>query len=359
MKHLFSISAIVLSCIVAAKPTVHTINSLTMYPGAAEICTTQSIHQIIYHINKKNAVPDKSYVKIDDQLYTIARGIEVSSNDSVVAIFSRGYAKTNDYGTNGNFLMRGACALSAHIQFKDTIVHGIPLISFDYDDSKKGFAFGQESELEILELVYETVLSKNPSAQIILIGDCRGAKVVLELLTKKPRNIAAAILMAPFTSARDLTNKIAENYLSYIPLSKTILHNFFKLYFPSYKAKKDDLVKRLNQIDPTLPILIANREHDTLVTAATVKNLIKALEQQGNTSIRTVTVKDKDFDHSMMTGNLEVRQAINRFLRDYSLPHHPAYALDELPKELRRTGPDLAQEIPDQEEKFEDWIEMA
>ena len=322
MKHLFSISAIVLSCIVAAKPTVHTINSLTMYPGAAEICTTQSIHQIIYHINKKNAVPDKSYVKIDDQLYTIARGIEVSSNDSVVAIFSRGYAKTNDYGTNGNFLMRGACALSAHIQFKDTIVHGIPLISFDYDDSKKGFAFGQESELEILELVYETVLSKNPSAQIILIGDCRGAKVVLELLTKKPRNIAAAILMAPFTSARDLTNKIAENYLSYIPLSKTILHNFFKLYFPSYKAKKDDLVKRLNQIDPTLP-------------------------------------KDKDFDHSMMTGNLEVRQAINRFLRDYSLPHHPAYALDELPKELRRTGPDLAQEIPDQEEKFEDWIEMA
>lgn len=307
------------------KPTLRSLNVLTMREGQSGSHSVTTIDQLIRHINKHNEVPIQTHIDIDKQIYSVYRGIQLSQEDTVVAIFSRGYAKTNTYGENGNFLMRGACALSAYIQFKDAIVTGIPLISFDYDDSKNGFSFGQQNAVTALKTVYDSVLAANPEAHIILIGDCRGGKAALELLTQNPKNLAAVILMAPFTSARQLSDRIAENHLPYLPLSKKILHTFFQTYFTKYDPKQDTLASRLHLIDPSTPILIAHRDSDTLVSNSTIAFLEEQLKSTGNEHVHSIIVQDRTFDHSMLTGNADIRRAINQFLHKYGLPHHPDF----------------------------------
>lgn len=307
------------------RPTLKSLNTLTMRSGQSGSHKVLSIDQLIRHINKYNEVPILSHIDIDAEIYSVYRGIQLSDEDTIVALFSRGYAKTNTFGKNGNFLMRGACALSAYIQFKDAIINGIPLISFDYDDSKNGFSFGQKNAVTALKTVYDAILAANPRAQIILIGDCRGGKAALELLTQNPKNLAAVILMAPFTSARQLTDRIAENHLRYLPLGKKILHRFFQTYFTQYDPKQDTLASRLHLIDPTTPILIAHRDSDTLVSNSTIAFLEEQLKATGNEHVQSIIVQDRSFDHSMLTGNTDIQQAINQFLYKYGLPHHPDF----------------------------------
>jgi dienelactone hydrolase len=278
-----------------------------------------SLDQLVRYINVINEVPYRAHIEINDQLYTIFRGIHINSRDNIVFIFSRGYAKTNIPGTNDNFIQRGACATAAYTQFKDGIVVNAPIISFDYDDGRDGFSFGQTNAINALQTVYDAVLEKNPSANIVLIGDCHGAKVALEIAVRHPKNLKALILMAPFISAHDLTNMIADNYLSYLPFSRTLLHQFFKFYFSQYNEKKDLLEKRLRHISSDLPIFIAHRASDTLISMETIQKLEAILKKTGNTKLHLLVVKDSTYPHSKLTGNKEVQAGIHAFLRQYGL----------------------------------------
>ncbi len=306
-----------------AEQHLHKLNTLTLRsaPSGDLDDTIVTIDELVRYINSTNEVPFRVQVEINNKLHIVHRGIHITPEDPLIFIFSRGYAKTNIPGTNDNFIQRGACATAAYIQLRDHIVTNAPLISFDYDDSKDGFGFGQSYEISALQAVYNGVLKKNPTANIVLIGDCRGAKVALELATKRPPHLKALILMAPFLSARDLTNMIADHYISYLPLSRPLLHYFFKYYFPRYNEKEDTLAKRLKYISPELPIFIAHREHDTLVSMATIKKLTKALKNNGNRQVYLVTTNDRSYPHSMLTGLPFIQQNINVFLRDHGFPH--------------------------------------
>ncbi len=303
---------------------LHTLNTLTMRRASSlrpkyKIVT---IDQLVRYINSNHEIPFRTHLEINNILHTVYRGIHISPKDTTVFIFSRGYAKTNIPGTNDNFIQRGACATAAHIQLRDHIVTDAPLISFDYDDSKNGFSFGQTNEINALELIYNGVLEKNPAATIVLIGDCRGGKVALELAIKRPPNLKALILMAPFTSARDLTNMIADHYISYLPFSRALLHHFFRFYFPRYNQKEDTLAKRLKYVPADLPIFIAHRQEDTLVSMETIKKLTRSLKKTGNPDVRLVTIQDTSYPHSMLTGNQAVQYGINTFLKDHGLPYY-------------------------------------
>jgi dienelactone hydrolase len=303
---------------------LHTLNALTIRTAGSSHpqYKVASLDQIVRYINALNEVPYRAHLEINNQLYTLYRGIHISEHDHTVFIFSRGYAKTNIPGTNDNFIQRGACITAAYTQLKDAIVYNTPIVSFDYDDSKEGFSFGQTNAIHALQTIYNAVLEKNAAANIVLIGDCHGAKVALEIATRYPKNLKALILMAPFISAHDLTNMIADHYLSYLPFSRPLLHNFFKFYFPQYNEKKDLLEKRLPRVLPDLPILIAHRESDTLISMETIKKLESTLKETGNTKIHVLIIKDKTYLHSKLTGHQEVQQAIHGFLKQYGLPYN-------------------------------------
>ncbi len=294
-----------------------TIRKLTARPPRLAIYTIEELVRSIYI---DNAVPKRTLLSINGQFFMVYRGIELYEDDQNVFIFSRGYAKTTEPGTNDDFIQRGAAAKAAHIQFKDGIVPDTsPLICFDFDDGRYGFAFGQQREIEILQAVYNAVLEKNSDTDITLIGDCRGAKVALEVATKRPKNLQALILMAPFVSGRDLTNNIAMHHLSYVPLHKELLHHFFKAYFTNYHPNLDTLAQRLHRIDPRIPIFIGHRIHDELISNESIKALIETLENSGSRQVHLVTTEDQSEPHSKLTGIPEIRDGIAQFINEYQL----------------------------------------
>lgn len=294
-----------------------TMRKLTARPPRLAVSTIEELVRSIYI---DNAVPKRTLLSINDQLFMVYRGIELYENDRSVFIFSRGYAKTTEPGTNDDFIQRGAAAKAAHIQFKDGIVpEDSPLICFDFNDDRYGFAFGQQREIDILQRVYHAVLERNSDIDITLIGDCRGAKVALEVATKRPKNLQALILMAPFVSGRDLTNNIAMHHLSYLPLHKELLHHFFKAYFTNYHQSLDTLAQRLHRIDPRIPIFIGHRTHDELISNESILALIEKLESSGNEHVHLVTTEDQSEPHSKLTEIPEIRDGIAQFIQEYQL----------------------------------------
>lgn len=280
--------------------------------------TASSIEQLVRTIYLHNAVPHHTLLSINDTYFMVYRGLELLPSDRKVFIFSRGYAKTTEPGTNEDFIQRGAAAKSAYIQLQDNIIPpDYPLISFDYDDGRYGFAFGQQREIRTLQTVYDAVLHSNPDIEVVLIGDCRGAKVALEIAANRPANLRALILMAPFVSGRHITDRIAAQHLSYLPAHKDILHNFFKLYFKTYKESLDTLHQRLSHIDPRLPIFIGHRIYDELISTDSIHQLIEHLRQTGNKTIHLATTEDRSEPHSKMTEMAEIQHGIAQFIQKY------------------------------------------
>ncbi len=279
-----------------------------------------TIEQLVRSIHLQQAIPQNTLLSINGRYFIVHRGLELHNHDKKVFIFSRGYAKTTQPGTNDDFIQRGAAAKAAFIQLQDSIVpHDYPLVSFDYDDGRNGFAFGQQKEINTLQAVYEGVLHKNPNLDIILIGDCRGSKVALEVATHKPKNLQALILMAPFISGRDITNNLAMQHLKYLPGNKHILHLFFKMYFKTYKDDQNNLAQRLSHINPELPIYIAHRANDELISIDTINTIVSSLRQSGNKNVHLLITDDDSESHSKLTGIPEVKDGIAQFMHQYDI----------------------------------------
>lgn len=301
---------------------IHRVNALTIRKLSQRPTrlAISSIEELVRAIYLDNAVPKYTLLSINGSYFMVYRGIELYDTDRTVFIFSRGYAKTTEPGTNDDFIQRGAAAKAAHIQFKDGIIPDTcPLICFDYDDGRYGFAFGQQQEIATLQSVYDAVLKKVPHINILLMGDCRGAKVALEIAVKRPKNLGALFLFAPFISGRDLTNNIASQHLGYLPLHKEILHRFFKVYFTNYRQSLDTLAHRLHRIDPHIPIFIGHRTHDELISNESIQNLIKKLESSGNQHIHLVTTEDQSEPHSKLTEIPEIIDGIEQFIAYHEL----------------------------------------
>lgn len=303
------------------KPTLKNMNTITFRPSSHIPSHILTIDELITEIHDHRP-PHQANLIINDKPYTVHRGVHLRSDDSIAFIYSRGYAKTNTLGENDNFIQQGACAKAGHIMYHDKIIGNAPLISFDYPDDRRCFSFGQTIDVNCLSTIYRETLSSNPHLNIVLVGDCRGAKTALEfIVTHQPKNLKALIIMAPFISARDLTDKIAESHLASIPFSKTLLHAFFQLYFPAYDTHKDNLFDKLDTIPHDLPILIAHRTQDTLVSNETIERLFLKLKGSGNPDVQLVTVDDTTEPHSKLTSNKEIQRSIGLFLKRHDLPN--------------------------------------
>ncbi len=276
----------------------------------------------------KNANSPSSYL---NKTIVAHKGIKSCPNDPLIFIFSRGYARTNTPGTNDNALQKGGGAKAAYIPIQDGVINDAPCVTFDYPDRRRCFNFGQKKDLACLKFIYEETLKKNPQAEIILIGDCRGAKAILNFTTQKPEKIKALVLLSPFFSAKQLTDEVARNYLSWFPGSSSFLQQFFKVWFPSYDPNGDNnFVKNSTYIDQKMPIFIAHRTFDTLVSTQQVTDFVSTLQKTGHHNIRLVMTDDTSARHSRLTPVKKIQYETNKFFSKYQLPYNPDLLSQEL-----------------------------
>ncbi len=304
---------------------LNALNALTYRPVSLQVKgKLSSIGKLVQTIAETNTVPYKSYLEIKGKSYRVVQGVQLFSDDSTVFIFSRGYALRKKVNSKDYFLQRGAGAFAGYLQYENNIVADSPLVSFDYDDSRQGFSFGQDNDIEALKTVYDAILKQNPHINIVLIGDCRGAKVALELAAQNPKNLKALILFSPFVSAQAIINQMAKSYLSYLPYSKHVLANFLQRFCPLYDPKKDDLATRINRIDKNLPIFIGQRKSDTVIPNEGVRELAKVLKKNGNKNVHGLLVHDPSERHSKIYLNKKIQRRVNDFLHQYGLPYSVA-----------------------------------
>ncbi len=310
------------------EPTIENIHTLTIKQSIFfdQDIPKLTIDQLISTIHN-DQMPKKVHIVADEEYKPIKKllvekGITTNKNDNLIFILSRGYARSNKLGENDNFIQKGGCAMAAYIPIQDNIINHAPCITFDYPDSRRHFSFAQKTDLACLKMIYQKTLQTNPDAHIILVGDCRGAKAILSFVAQQPKNITAIVLLSPFMSARELTEQVARNYLSWLPYSSDILYNFFKLWFPNYNEQEDNLIEYVSNIKKDLPIFIAHRKGDKLVADQHIANLVHHLRNTGHSKVHFLAVEDDTAPHSKLTPNKKLQFRVNEFFYAYNLPHN-------------------------------------
>ena len=292
-------------CLVATLPAHRVV---TFHPTSHLKLNDQLIEEIVHSMRKKESLPLDTGITIHTKQYRAQEGVVISKNDSTVFIFSRGFEPR-------------PCAARAALLYENHVIPtDCPVIGFDFDDSRKQFSFGQDNDIALLKAIYEKVLEQNPSAQIIIIGNCNGAKIAMELATQKPKNLKALILLTPFISARALFNRIAQSYILSLPGAARLAQSFFS-NFTAYNPNNDDLITRLAQIDKRVPIFIGQRMYDAVVPDEEVEELAHLLQTQGN-PVNGLIVYDPSKSHNHLIYNKKIQYRINRFLKQHNLPYN-------------------------------------
>ena len=323
---------------------IPTLNSLRVFTVIPEFILQShmrpinelSLQQLISKI-QTNTTPISCSLTVSDTNYKagVYKGVvlEHAQSDTVFLV-ARGYAKRNTFVAQDylELVNQGGGIIAAHMMLKDNIITHAPLITFDFPDERQHFNCGQDLDLQCLQTVWDAILTARPTAQIVGVGDCRGAKVLLALAAKRPKNLRGLVLLAPLVSTLDMSKQIAKNYLYFIPRADQILHQGMQSYFPSYDARKETLLSQIHTIDPQLPIFIAQRKNDYLISHTSVDNLITQLKNTGNLNIHTITVSDDTATHSRITPISELRNAVSDFLKQYKFKEIESPYIHSLPK---------------------------
>ncbi len=278
----------------------------------------QPIETMVRSMRNNQSLAADAGVTIHTKQYRAQEGVVISKNDSTVFIFSRGFEPRQ-------------CAARAALLYEQQVIPtNCPVIGFDFDDQYRKFSFGQDKDIELLKQIYENVLQQNPSAQIIIIGNCNGAKVAMELAAQKPKQLKALILLTPFISARALFKRMTQYYVLGAPFSARLAQSLFS-HFTAYNPKKDNLINRLDQIDRRVPIFIGQRMYDSLVPDEEVEELAELFKKQGN-PLDGLIVYDPSKSHNNLISNETIQYRINRFLKQHNLPYNKT-ALTKSPTE--------------------------
>lgn len=204
-----------------------------------------------------------------------------------------------------------------------------PLHSFNFPDAtRKGFdgnqtSLGQENEILALANAYGHIKHNN----VVVMGYSRGAATVLNWLgTKKPTNIAAAIVESPYDSITNALDFFCKNAgVGWIPYG--ILYTSPNLFFGKFDYKGVFPIKVIQHLDPAMPLLIIASLEDALVPAASTATLYTRLLQYDyphvyflllNKGKHGYLLEDQDAHYYL--------NAVHAFYKKYDLPHNAAFA---------------------------------
>lgn len=303
----------------------YTLSPICLQPGTVAPIQVKALTKAIQHhkqpesaqiiVHKKTETePDRT--KFIKGYSTVTRGVPTMPS-AYLTIVSRGYARLEN--PKHGLPRQGGGIIDAYTRLRDTITL-TPIISFDLPDDRRSFNFGQTLDQACLKTVYDEVVVQNPTAKIILSGDCRGSLNVLKFATTNPQNLDALVLLSPFVSAKEVTNELAKNYLhKYFGTgSAKLLHNFFLWWFPNYDPAQDNLIDHLANIKGK-KIIIGHRANDHLIADTTVRNLAAILKKEND--VYLAIINDTTATHSRLMGVPECQAILNAFYEKYGMPY--------------------------------------
>lgn len=220
-------------------------------------------------------------------------------------------------------------------------------VTFEFDDDRRSFNFGQKGDLARLSLIYEELAQTH---ELVLFGSCRGGTTVLNLLsnpdTPYKNSIKALVLESPSLSLAKLSEHVGKNYLGWMPRSGSIIHTFFRTWFPNYNAHFPSCLNQLINIPHDLPILIGHVENDKVIAWSEIHDLVKGLVETGHNHVYLARIIDPAITHARLNTNEQFRNVLNAFLAHYKLPHNAekAHAGVELLKIARQEALRVAHE---------------
>jgi hypothetical protein len=220
-------------------------------------------------------------------------------------------------------------------------------VTFEFDDDRRSFNFGQRGDLTRLSLIYEELAQTH---ELVLFGSCRGGTTLLNLLsnpdTPFKSSIKALVLESPSLSLAKLSEQVGKNYLGWMPGSGSLIHTFFKTWFPSYDAHFPSCLNQLANIPQELPILIGHVENDKVIAWSEIHDLVKGLIKSGHNHVYLARIVDPAITHARLNSNEQFRNVLNAFLAHYNLPHdaQKARAGVELLESARQEALRVAQE---------------
>lgn len=204
-----------------------------------------------------------------------------------------------------------------------------PLHSFNFPDAtRKGFdghqtSLGQENEITALANAYGHIKHHN----IVVMGYSRGAATVLNWLgSRKPTNVAAAIVESPYDSITNALDFFCKNAgVGWIPYG--ILYTSPNLFFGKFDYKGIFPIKVIQRIDTTLPLLIIASLEDALVPASSTAALYTRLLQHDYPHVYFLLLNKGKHGYLLEDQEAHVYlNTVHAFYKEYDLPHNQAFA---------------------------------
>lgn len=187
-------------------------------------------------------------------------------------------------------------------------------------------SLGQDNEIESLKEVVESYQNEHPDKRIILSGLSRGAATVINYTAlHQPQNVAALILISPFSSMRDIAKHIIKNsFLCNIPYAEEISRSLIGCIFWQYSDSGVHPIDVVTKIDHQIPILFVSLKNDHLVPCYLTKRLVEKLISNGHKKVHHLILENGQHGKPLADEEGKALQAcIQAFSKFYRLPHDP------------------------------------
>lgn len=256
----------------------------------------------------------------------VHKGIEPLKDNRFITVMSNGYGSRLKRWWRG-IPQEKATIVSAYNDYKhDTIFS--PCVASEYSHDRAYFTFGQDIEAKSLELIYTITHQENLHAQIIVIGNCLGARAALYFTAQNPTNLAALAIQSPFISMPQLVNNISKSYVSWFPGSRPIIKWLFSRWFYNYKPENDTLLDAAAALPKHLPIFVAHLLNDTHVSNEDMLEFIKTIRDSEHHDLYLFVLDSptKKVVHGRLQETKPYVQALNAFYEKHNLPHDPVLA---------------------------------
>lgn len=316
------------------EPTLQNIYAATIMQNQS-IMTDETIYDYMesFRTETPNKVQNILISKSQDFKVTVKQGVDCLSEDSnqPIFIFSPYYYENFlKHPKKLSFYFPGAPGRAIYNTGYYLLKKIVPsqTIMFEYRDTLAGLNGGQAIDQKCLKLITDEVIKQNKN--FVLFGVCRGSLTILNALTKLPKeyiqqNTRAVILEGVPLSFKDAFEQPLNvmPVIKWLPqkLTSALLGSLVKLALPNVCYQNSDVLEKLGNIPPNLPILIVHLKGDFVVNDENTKKLLISLLKSDHKNIHFLLFEDKDIDHNSMAKAEIYPYITNAFLQRYLLPH--------------------------------------
>lgn len=309
-----------------------TLNTTMLQPVTKKTCDAGDIYSLKRFLRKMRTgkIPLQANLwlpmqKSDFQCMSVTKGIKHLPTVERLVIVSRGFVPIAHPRAGSPRIGGGIAWIQRLMRYN--ILGQSTWIAFDYMDDRHVANFGQNYDLACLKFIVDEVCHCNPQAKITLVGDCRGAHVILNYLATYHNNaVDTAILESPYCSSVQMLDTVADSFCQNIfgkQKARARFGSFINWLYPSFDRSKDTLMQRISSIKDK-KIFIGHYAHDQVVNTDQITKLARAVRE--NNDLFLFVTDEVVADHSRLCRVPAYQRAVNAFLHQAGILCDVLYA---------------------------------